>query len=68
MILMVKKLFENFMKKNYRRLIKKNLEQKKRLGEKEINYMLNKKAMIIHLTAGLMKKIQCDFIDCNSIV
>ena len=56
------------MKKNYRRLIKKNLEQKKRLGEKEINYMLNKKAMIIHLTAGLMKKIQCDFIDCNSIV
>ena len=68
MILMVKKLFENFMKKNYRRLIKKNLEQKKRSGEKEINYMLNKKAMIIHLIAGLMKKIQCDFIDCNSIV
>ena len=68
MILMVKKLFENVMKKNYRRLIKKNLEQKKRLGEKEINYMLNKKAMIIHLIAGLMKKIQCDFIDCNSIV
>ena len=65
---MVKKLFENFMKKNYRRLIKKNLEQKKRSGEKEINYMLNKKAMIIHLIAGLMKKIQCDFIDCNSIV
>ena len=54
---MVKKLLEHFMKKNYRRLIKKNLEQKKDLGKKVINYMLNGKAIIIHLIAGLIKKI-----------
>ena len=30
--------------------------------------MSNGKVMIIHLTAGLIKKIYCDSIDCNSIV
>ena len=57
MILMVKKLLEYFMKKNYRRLIKKNLGLKRWLKEKEINYMLNGKVMIIDLIAGLIKKI-----------
>ena len=41
------------MKKNYKRLIKKNFEQKKELEEKVINYMSNGKVMIIHLIAGL---------------
>ena len=56
MILMVKKLLEHFMKTNCIRLIKKNLEQKKYLGKKVTNYMLNGKVMIIHLIAGLIKK------------
>ena len=45
-----------FYEKNCKRLIKKNLEQKKYLGKKVINYMLNGKVMIIHLIAGLIKK------------
>ena len=57
MILMMKKLLEHFMKKNCKRLIKKNLELKKYLGKKVINYMLNGKVMIIHLIVGLIKKI-----------
>ena len=57
MILMVKKLLEHFMKKNYKRLIKKNLELKKYLRKKMINYMLNRKVTIIHLIVGLIKKI-----------
>ena len=49
---MVKKLKAVFMKKNYKRLIRKNLELKKLLKRKEINYMLNGKVMIIVLTVG----------------
>ena len=45
------------MKKNCKTLVKKNLEQKKYLKEKVINYMLNGKDMIIHLIVGLIKKI-----------
>ena len=44
------------MKKNCRRLIKKNLVQKGKLKEKEINYMSNGKVMIILLIAGSIKK------------
>ena len=54
---MVKKLLEVFMKKNCEKLIKKNLEQKKYLKEKVINYKSNGKDMVIHLIVGLMKKI-----------
>ena len=54
---MVKKLLEVFMKKSCKRLIKKNLEQKKYLKEKVINYMSNGKGMIIVLIVGLIKKI-----------
>ena len=56
------------MKKDYKRLINKNLVQKKSLKENMINYMSNGKVMIIHLIPGLIKKISCDSIDCNSIV
>ena len=54
---MVKQLLEVFMKKNSKRLIKKNLQLKKQLKEKVINYMLNEKVMIIHLIARLKEKI-----------
>ena len=53
---MVKKLLEDFMKKNCKRLIKKNLKFKNYLGKKVINYMSNGKVMIIHLITGLIKK------------
>ena len=46
-IWMVKKLLEVFMKKNCKRLIKKNLEKKKYLKERVINYMSNGKGMIV---------------------
>ena len=52
---MVKKLLEVFIKKNCKKLIKKNLELKKYLKEKVINYMSNGKDMTIHLTVGLIK-------------
>ena len=54
---MVKKLLEVFMRKNCKKLIKKNLEYTKYLKEKVINYMSNGKAMIILLIVGLIKKI-----------
>ena len=50
------------MKKNCKRLIKKNSEQKKYLEKKTINYMLNGKVIIIHLIAGLIKKIQYNIV------
>ena len=49
-------LLEVFMKKNCKKLVKKNLEQKKYLKEKVINCMSNGKGIIIHLIVGLMKK------------
>ena len=53
---MVKKLLEVFKKKNCKKLLKKNLEWKKYLKEKVINWMSNGKDMIIHLIVGLIKK------------
>ena len=53
---MVKKLLEVSMKKNYKKLVKKNLEEKKCLKEKVINFVSNGKDMIIVLIAGLIKK------------
>ena len=49
---MVNKLLEAFMKKKCKKLIKKNLEQRKKV----INYMSNRKVMIILLIVGLIKK------------
>ena len=48
---------EHFMKKSYKRLINKNLGQKKLVKKKGINYMSNRKVMIIHLIVELIKKI-----------
>ena len=45
------------MKKNRKRLIKKNLELKKQLGGNEANYMSNGKDMTILLIAGLIQRI-----------
>ena len=44
------------MKKNCKKLIKKNLEQKKYSKEKMISYTSNGKDMTIHLIFGLTKK------------
>ena len=44
------------MKKNCKRLIKKNLEYKKYLRKKMVNYILNGKVTIIHLLIGLIKR------------
>ena len=46
-----------FMKKNCKKLVKKNLEQKKYLKEKVTNCMSNRKGMVIVLIVGLIKKI-----------
>ena len=56
MIWMVKKLLEVFMKKNFKRLIEKNLEWKRYLKEKVINCMSNGNDMIIVLIVGQIKK------------
>ena len=56
MILMVKKLLAHFMKKNCKKQINKNLELKKYLKERVINYMLNVKGIVIQLIARLIKK------------
>ena len=49
MTLMVDNLLERFMKKNCKKQIKKNLEQKNYLRKKGINNVLNGKDVIIHL-------------------
>ena len=57
MITMVNKLLVLFIKKNYKKQVNKNLELKKYLKEKVINYTSNGKVMIVHLIVGLIKKI-----------
>ena len=49
-ILMVKKLLEHFIKRNFKK------QTNKSLGEK-VNYISNGKDIIIHLIAGLIKKM-----------
>ena len=56
-ILMEKKLLSVFMEKNFKRLIKKNLELKKYGKQKETNYMSNGKDITTHLISGLVKRI-----------
>ena len=58
------------MKKNFKKLVKKNLEQKKYLKEKMINCMSNGKGMIMVLIVGLIKKtlnkiFRMKFFKCN---
>ena len=57
MILMVNKLLAHSMKKNYKLQINNNLELKRYLKERVINYMSNGKVIIIHLIVGLIKKM-----------
>ena len=57
----MKKLLEHMMKNNRKRRIKKSLELKKSKRKKVVSYMLSGKA-IIHLIAGLMKKIYYKYI------
>ena len=45
------------MKKNFKKLVKKNLEQKKYSKEKAINYMSNGEGIKIVLVVGLIEKI-----------
>ena len=54
---MEKKLWQVFIKKNCKRLIKNNFELKKGLKGKVINCMPNGKDITIFLIAGLIKKI-----------
>ena len=54
---MVRKLQEVFMKKNCKRLIKKNLKSKKYLKEKVIKCMYNGKGIVIYLVVELIKKV-----------
>ena len=54
---MEKKLLAVFMKKNCKKLIKKNLELKKYWKQKETSYMSNGKDTTTHLIAGLIKRI-----------
>ena len=51
-----------FYEKELQKTNQKNLEQKKHLRKKVINYMLNGKGITIHLIAGLIKKIQYNII------
>ena len=51
-----------FYEKELQKTNQKELEQKKYLEKKMINYMSNGKVMIIHLKAGFIKKIQYDII------
>ena len=55
---MVKKLLEHFVKKKCKKVVRKNLEQKKYLKEKVINCMSNGNDMIMNLIDGLIKKIK----------
>ena len=51
------KIIGSFYEKNCKKLIKRNLEQKKYLKEKVINYKSNGKDIIIPLIVGLIKTI-----------
>ena len=53
---MEKKLLVVFIKKNCKKLTKKNIELKKGLKRKQINYMSNGKDITILLITGLIKK------------
>ena len=47
------------MKTNFKKTkMKRNLEQKQKLGENAINFMSNESFMIIHLIVRLIKNIQ----------
>ena len=53
---MVNQLLEVLMKKNPKKLVRKNSEKKKYLKEKVVNCMSNGKDTIIRLLVGLIKR------------
>ena len=57
MVSMLRKVLDNFMKKNYKRQINKDFGWKKSLKGNEINYMSNGNDMIIYLMAVSIKRI-----------
>ena len=59
---MVKNLQEHFIKKQLQKTNKKKFRIEQVLKKKVISYMLNGKIMIIHVIAGLIKKIQYNII------
>ena len=59
---MVRKLLEDFMKKNCKRLIKKNLEQKRAIKRKGGKLYNKWKGYDNSFNSWVDKKIQCDSI------
>ena len=56
MILKVKNLLERFTKKNYKKNQKEFRVEKLIKGKHAINYMFNRKATVVILTVGVIKK------------
>ena len=56
MILKVKNLLESFTKKNYKKNQKEFRVEKLIKGKHAINYMFNRKATVVILTVGVIKK------------
>ena len=56
MILKVKNLLERFTKKNYKKNQKEFGVEKLIKGKHAINYMFNRKATVVILTVGVIKK------------
>ena len=65
---MVKNLQEHFIKKQLQKTNKKKFRIEQVLKKKVISYMLNGKIMIIHVIAGLIKKIQYNIITCFHLI
>ena len=55
------KIIGTFYEKELQKTNQQDFRIKKVIKEKEINYMWNGKGMIVHLLAGLIKKIWCDY-------
>ena len=59
------KIIGTLYEKELQKVNLKEFRIKKVIKRKVINYISNGKVIIIHLIAELIKKIQCDSIDCN---
>ena len=57
-----KEIIGTFYEKELQKTNQQDIRIEKVIKEKEINYMWNGKGMIVHLLAGLIKKIWCDSI------
>ena len=54
-----------FYEKELQKTNQQEFRIEKVIKRKVINYMSNGKVMIVHLIAGLIKKISCNSIGCN---